>query len=62
MRVSEIRVNQIRVNQGLGVLSKLNHWAQVALSNSDFFLTKIDDFYLKPKRNSQMAQVWDQGE
>ena len=26
------------------------------------FLTKHDDFYLKPKRNSQMAQVWDQAE
>ena len=26
------------------------------------FSTKNDDFYLKPKRNSQMAQTWDQGE
>ena len=37
-------------------LSKLNHCAQVALLNSDFFLTKNDDFYLKPKRNSRMAE------
>ena len=26
-----------------------------------FFLTKNDDFYLKPKRNSWMAQVDDTG-
>ena len=26
------------------------------------FLTKNDDFYIKPKRNSRMAQAWDQGE
>ena len=39
-------------------LSKLNHWAQVVLSNSDFFFTKNAEFYLKPKRNSRMAQVW----
>ena len=26
------------------------------------FLMKNDDFYIKPKRNSRMAQAWDQGE
>ena len=26
------------------------------------FLTKNDEFYLKPKINSRMAQAWDQGE
>ena len=25
-----------------------------------FFLTKNDDYYQKPKRNSRMAQAWDQ--
>jgi len=38
-------------------LSKLNHCAEEALLNSDFFLTKNDDFYLKPKRNSRMAKA-----
>ena len=28
----------------------LNHCAQVAVKNSDFFLTRNDDFYLKPKK------------
>ena len=41
--------------------SKLNNFAEVALSNSDFF-NKKDDFYLKPKRNFRMAQAWDQAE
>ena len=26
------------------------------------FLTKHDDFYLKPKRNSRMAEAWDQAD
>jgi hypothetical protein len=43
-------------------LSSLDHSAQLALLNSDFFLTKNEDFYLKPKRNSRIAQAWDQGE
>ena len=37
----------------------MNHCAQVALLNSDF-LTKNDDFYLKPKRKTRMERVWDQ--
>ena len=31
-------------------LSFLNHCAQVAVSNSDFFSTKNDDFYFKSKK------------
>ena len=41
-------------------LSNLNHDVHVVLLNSDV-LTINDDFCLKPKRNSQMAQVDDTG-
>ena len=36
MRVSEIRVNQIRVNQGLGVLTYANNGIISPISNSNF--------------------------
>ena len=34
MRVSEIRVNQIRVNQGLGVSEKYSSWLGLILDPS----------------------------
>ena len=41
MRVSEIRVKQIRVNQGLGVLNKIELLSVENLENFDFIFKLI---------------------
>ena len=44
MRVSEIRVNQIRVNQGLGVTENHNQTNNATAENEERYLTKKQSF------------------
>ena len=50
LKNTEIRYKVIKF-ESLGSTCLINFW---------LFLTKNDDLYLKPKRNSQKAQAWDQ--
>ena len=52
MHVSEIRVNQIRVNQGLGVIENTQNYG------SRFGSTRVPTSYSSPVSFKEVGPVW----